>query len=207
MTEFKRRADKFLVACDCEAIETIQSEVLKYKEYLDKIKEEADASGDMSNYYNSTLTLYLRISMDEGYRRVIKELRESYSDIPDMLERIKAKPKSYNVIEYIDEGEDEALFPLIMRRIKSKRQRKKWAEDCKNNPGRGDGEEWFTLSMVINTGFEHGYLKANTIEEISKMVCKNEDMANIVTDMLNGIFKSDIECEYNNQELGSNVYR
>ena len=190
--KMKRRADNFLMPCDWEAMEIIQREMQQYKEYLDDIREKAEKADNVNLYANAILGLYLRIAMDEGYRRVIEELKHDYKDTPYILENIKEKPRAYNVVEYVDEGEDKTLAPLIRRRIKSKRQRKRWAQACADSPGQNDCEENFVLMMVIHTGFEHGYLKAQSIEETAKIICKDQERADMVVELFNEIFTPEV---------------
>jgi len=192
MSNLKRRADNFIVPCDWEAFEIIQNEMKQYQDYLDETYKKAEEEEKPFIYANAILGLFLRLAMDEGYRRVIDELKEDYKDTPLILENIKAKPRKYNVVEYVDEGEDKTLAPLIRRRIKSKRQRKKWKEACKDSPEQNDTEENFVMMMVVHTGFEHGYLKAQTIEETAKIVCKDEERANLVTELFREVFTPEV---------------
>ena len=161
----------------------IQEQAQKYRgEY--KVKTIADA--------NILLNLYAQISFDEGYRVNMEETKKDIT-----YSKIKIKNRRKGWFEYIDDGDIEKVYPLTKRRIASKRMRKSqldhWAEQDK-----GWDEELFTLSMVMHTFFEAGYLKADTIEEQAKIICgENSD---IVLEMFNTVFK-DVDLDSIDKEL------
>lgn len=175
----KFRADKFDVIAEAQDLMTIQGEAQKYKDQFDGMEDNVDKA-------NKLLTLYLQIAYDEGYRRVMRELKETMKYVADKIDIVDRKVGCFEYIE--DEDTIINIMPLVKRRIKSKRQRKAQAEYDKKQ-GREFEEERFVWSMVIHTGFEQGYCKANSLEETAKIVCGNEEKANIVMELFNEIMK------------------
>lgn len=169
------RADKFEEAAPSEVLESIQGQALLHHDDLTKYLEESD----LKDYEkaNAIMGLYLRIAIDEGYRFAAEDILKTNNHNNKEL-----KPHSKEVVEYVEEHEPKQLLKLIQRRFKSKRQRK-WRTDHCLETGVEDTEESFQLSMVIHTGYEFGTMKANTVEEISKIICKDEETANMVSDM------------------------
>lgn len=159
----KLRADFFNVAADDEGLESIQTEIKKYIKDIEKLDENLQI--------DIILYTYLQIAMDEGYRRGLEELKK----IDVASDKVKILPRKKGVFEYIDNGEEiKNLLPLVRRRINSKRMRNRIKKERL-----GKGKEWieeqFVLSMVIHTGWEHGYLKANTVESIVKNVSDGDE--------------------------------
>jgi len=164
----KIRADRFTVLPGDEELEKIQEQVHLYSDWFDE--EEMDMKSA-----NLLATIYLKVSMDEGYRCVFKKLAK---EVPHKT--IEEAPRKKGCLEYVEDGEAEALLPLVKRRMNSKRQRKAFLKD------KGEFvEEYFLMSMVIHTGFEAGYNKAHTLEEIAKIISSDQERA----DMLVELFK------------------
>lgn len=169
------RADKFDYVAEKEDLMTIQGEAQKYQEDYAKIE-------DLSKRANTTLYLYLQIAYDEGYRKVLAELK---NEMPHLSEQIKIVPRKKGWFEYIeDDTAIEKILPLLKKRIKSKRQRNA-EKKHKEEQGGEFSEEIFTLCMVIQTGFEQGYAKASSLEETAKIVCKDQERADLVMSLFN----------------------
>jgi hypothetical protein len=175
----KLRADKFDIIADKKSLMKIQEQAQKYK----------DDFGDISTIEggNRLIHLYSQIAFDEGYRRCYQDTMETLKSYhPSGVKKPKRRRKGW--FEYIEEGDIESIVPLIKRRIASKRQRKEQKKLDEEN-GRKFCEEHFILSMAIHTSFEAGYLKADSIEEQAKIVCRDQDQANIVLQLLGEVFK------------------
>lgn len=172
----KLRADKFEIGAPSEVLEIIQGEVQKHiKDFNTNTFNHEDA--------NKLLTTYLIISMDEGYRFAVKELMEDFSKIKELKER------SDGEIFYVDNEEVKELFPLVKRRVNSKRQRK-WRSEYCDKIGIKNEEETFVLSMIIATGFEYGYLKVNIIDNLIKLTCNgDEDRVKLISELLTEMTK------------------
>jgi len=175
------RADKFdFHAADAD-IQVIQGEAQRYADDMDKMENTA-------NKGNRILHLYLQIAYDEGYRSVMEELKlDSLSG-----KNVEILPRKKGLFEYIeDESTISKIIPLLKRRIKSKRQRKEFKKHGEEN-GREFCEEMFMLSMVIHTGFEQGYAKADSLEETAKIICKNQESADMVMELFKELFPKEM---------------
>lgn len=173
------RADKFHVVAESEDLMTIQGEAQKYSDQVKKIKDPKDAA-------NHVLLLYLQIAYDEGYRKVMRELKEDMSYMKDQINIVDRRVGWFEYIE--DENTITDLMPLVRKRIASKRQRKAQEKHDLEN-GREFEEERFVWSMVIHTGFEQGYCKADSLEETAKIVCKDKERADLVMELFNEMLK------------------
>lgn len=174
----KPRADKFFTAADSNGLKTVQEQAQLYKDdYPEDKMDEQQA--------NNILLLYLQIAMDEGYRRAMEEMKA------DALtgSKINIVERRKGWFEYIEDADEvKKLVPLALKRIRSKRQRNA-AMKLKEKQGLEFSEEAFTLSMVIHTGWEHGYMKANTLEHIAKITCGgDQERADLILDIFNKIF-------------------
>lgn len=172
----KLRADNFIYPADRKSTMKIQEIFQRY--YLEEFEgletiEEA----------NSVLNVYAQIAFDEGYRKAIEEAKKEYAN----YKKIKAKPRKKGWFEYVDDGDLKKSLGLCQRRIKSKRQEKSRKQYCKDNEIEYSTEQ-FTLSMVIHTFFEAGYLKAQSIEEQAKIFAGNKERADLLVQMFNECF-------------------
>lgn len=173
------RADKFHMVAEPEDLMTIQGQAQLYKDQVDKIE-------DLRDRANHTLLLYLQIAYDEGYRKVMRELKEDMSYLKDQINIVDRRVGWFEYIE--DENTITDLMPLVRKRINSKRQRNA-EKKFKEEQGQEFSEEMFTLSMVIHTGFEQGYCKADSLEETAKIVCKDKERADLVMELFNEMLK------------------
>lgn len=176
----KPRADYFLEIADTEGLKTIQGEAQKYKD---------DYKGEDLQTANLVMGLYLQIAMDEGYRRVMAEMKK------DALtgSKINIVPRKKGWFEYIeDEKEFHGVVKLAKRRINSKRMRKRIKKDW-DEQGKEWDEENFIFLMVVHTGWEHGYLKANTLEHMAKITCGGDgERADMILGLFNEIFTDEV---------------
>lgn len=185
----KLRADKFDIIADKKSLMRIQGEAQKYKDDY-KVETIKDA--------NMVLNLYAQIAFDEGYRYAFEETMVELKKVyEDGVKKPKKRRKGW--FEYIEDGDLKKSFPLVKRRIDSKRQRKEQAKLDEEN-GREFSEESFTLTMVIHTYFEAGYLKAQTIEEQAKIVCQDQERADLLVQLFGEVFKQIEEVE--NDKVG-----
>lgn len=184
--DYKPRADKFYAIADEEALGVIQGELQRYKDWFPKAEsfEEKDA--------HTLLFLYLQIAMDEGYRRAMEEMKKDVAG-----GGVKIVPRRDGWFEYIDDDKEaKSLTPLVKRRVKSKRQRAAQKKLWEGN-GKKWSEEHFVLAMVIHTGWEHGYMKANTMEHVAKITCGGDkERADLILDMFNKVF-----AQYDYEEI------
>lgn len=175
----KPRADYFLEIADTEAIKIIQSEVQKYKE--DYEKEESES-------VHKVLLLYLQVAMDEGYRRVMEDMKKD--DLTGSKINIVERKKGW--FEYVeDHDEIKSLVPLVKRRINSKRMRNRIKKDW-DKQGKEWSEDLFCLMTVIHTGWEHGYMKGTSIEETAKWVAKDQERADLLINMMKEFFPQEL---------------
>ena len=89
----KPRADYFLEIADTEGLKTIQGEAHKYKD---------DYKGEDIQTANLVMILYLQIAMDEGYRRVMAEMKK------DAItgNKINIVPRKKGWFEYIEDEKE-----------------------------------------------------------------------------------------------------
>lgn len=180
----KLRADNFIYPANDKAMMKIQEIFQKY--YL----EEFDGL-ETTEEANLVLNVYAQIAFDEGYRKAIEEAKNEYGD----YKKIKAKPRKKGWFEYVDDGDLKESLNLCKRRINSKRQEKSRKQYCKDNDIEYSTEH-FTLSMVIHTYFEAGYLKAQSIEEQAKIFTGDKKRADLLVKIFN---------EYFDQLMGENL--
>lgn len=184
---YKLRSDNFLCPAEKNDVMKIQEQFLKYyKDKFDELNSIEEA--------NHVLSIYASIAFDEGYRKAIEETK----DIMGNINKIKAKPRKKDFFEYVEEGDLKNSLNLCKRRMKSKRQRKHREEYCKSC-GIEFEEEQFTLSIVIHTYFEAGYLKAQSLEQQAKILTGDGEKASIIVDMFKECFDEYVEKqEYSN---------
>lgn len=176
----KPRADYFLEIADTEGLKIIQREAQKYKN---------DYKGEDLRTANLVMGLYLQIAMDEGYRRAMAEMKKYALS----GSKIKIVPRKKGWFEYIDdEKEFNNVIKLAKRRINSKRMRKRIKKDW-DEEGKDWDEDNFIFLMVVHTGWEHGYRKANTIEHMAKITCGgDQDRADMILGIFNQIFTNEM---------------
>lgn len=177
----KPRADYFLEIADTEGLKAIQGEARKYKEDYEG-KEDLQTA-------NIVLGLYIQIAMDEGYRRVMAEMKK------DALtgSKINIVPRKKGWFEYIDDQKEYmSVAKLVKRRINSKRMRKRIKKDW-DEQGKEWDEDSFIFLMAVHTGWEHGYNKANTMEHMAKITCGgDQERADMILGIFNEIFTNEV---------------
>ena len=107
--------------------------------------------------------------------------------------KINIVPRKKGWFEYIeDHDEITKLIPLVKRRVNSKRMRKRVKKDWEEQ-GKDWDEENYVLMMVIHTGWEHGYMKANTMEHMAKITCGgDQERADMILGIFNQIFTDEV---------------
>lgn len=181
-----RRADKFDALASSEHLMQIQNEMLTH--YKDDINALDVSDMDRANII---VTYYLRIAIDEGYREAIKE----YNELAGGYKPLEVKPRQKDVLHYVEEGEDKSLVKLVKKRIKSKRQRKSYAELQELKEDERFPEEQFVLCMVCHTGFEYGFMKGSSVEEYAKMMNPDDpEKAKMFSELFNDIFKEVLDA-------------
>lgn len=183
----KFRADKFIYIAEEEDLMKIQEQT--------QFQAAARFDGDLDvSSANSLLLLYLQVAYDEGYRRVMADLKQT---APYAKDNINIVERKLGWFEYIEDVKTvKGMLPLVRRRIKSKRQRA-YHKKSSEEQGREFEEEYFMISMIIHTGFEQGYAKADSFEETAKIICKNQEMADLTMELFGEMLKHEVSEELN----------
>lgn len=177
----KPRADFFSEVADDEGLKAIQGEAQKYK-------DDEGFNGEDVKSANNVLYLYLQIAMDEGYRRAMEEMKKEKLT----GDKVNIVPHKKGWFEYIeDRKEIDSVVQLVKRRINSKRMRKRVEKDW-TEKGKEWSEDDYIFLMVVHTGWEHGYLKANTLEHVAKITCGGDaERADMILKIFNEVFTSE----------------
>ena len=173
------RADCYTYPASSKEIEKIQERVQLRIKDID-VEKSLEGFEDYQKA-NAILTIYARVSYEEGFRKGLSEIKKDNEKI-----EIKNRNKNKNVYSLADE---EEVVKIVQKRLASKRMKKYRDEYC-NDKGIKNTQESFALSVTIHSFFEYGYYDAtlDTTNIFRNMYPEDDNKAKQMADMMDELF-------------------